>query len=315
MKPRSSEAARLEADYLARVRSVLALRDPSEVEEVIESLREHIEEEFLVLADDEISLVQMANVLERLGPPEVYVSDESDVSEKGPSVSEEDSAGGKMPTLVPFGKIDIGSYLNEAIQFYRQNFFMFLLITVVVFVLHICSLFLLAGPLMGGFLYMVLCALRREGQKLELGDMTDAFCRKFFPLLGMFFLTLVPVLLGYSLFIIPGLLLTTIWLFSDLLMVDKDLGILDSLGKSFAIVNRRGFIENFAIAFLVISMNCGPSLVMSDHIGLIISLLLSPLGISLMAIAYERQVGQDTGELADLFEGEEPVIAATTVSS
>ena len=72
MKPRSSEAGRLETDYLDRVRSELRGREPAEIDEILESLREHIEEEFSELTDDEVSLVRMADVLERLGSPDSY---------------------------------------------------------------------------------------------------------------------------------------------------------------------------------------------------------------------------------------------------
>jgi len=80
MKPRKSEAARLETDYLARVKRALAGRDASEVEEVVESVTAHIEEELSGDLDGEVSLVQMANVLERLGPPEAYMEQGSNDS-------------------------------------------------------------------------------------------------------------------------------------------------------------------------------------------------------------------------------------------
>lgn len=72
MKPRSSEAGRLEADYLDRVRSALSGRSPDEIDEIIESLREHIEGELSEFPEGEVSLVQMADVLERLGSPDSY---------------------------------------------------------------------------------------------------------------------------------------------------------------------------------------------------------------------------------------------------
>ena len=72
MKPRSTEAARLEADYLARVRVALAGRDASEVDEVIQSVKEHIEEELSEASGDEVNLSQMAKFLEHLGPPESF---------------------------------------------------------------------------------------------------------------------------------------------------------------------------------------------------------------------------------------------------
>ena len=83
MKSRDSEAARLEEDYLQRIRAALAGRDDSEVDEVIASVREHIEEDAAEVLSDEISLVQMANILERLGPPEAYIDDPSRQSGQG----------------------------------------------------------------------------------------------------------------------------------------------------------------------------------------------------------------------------------------
>jgi len=76
MKPRTAEAARLEADYLARVKVAIAGREASEIDEIIGSLREHIEEELSETDDDRVGLVQMANVLEQLGPPEAYGQEE-----------------------------------------------------------------------------------------------------------------------------------------------------------------------------------------------------------------------------------------------
>jgi HAAS len=309
MKPRSSEAARLEADYLARVRSVLAGRDRSEVEEVIESLREHIEEELSSMAAAEVSLVQMANVLERLGPPELFVSEEASSASGWEGIS---SALGGVEFPLPT-KIDVGGYLKEAVDIYSRNFLLLLIVSTLVVVLSICSMFILSGPLSGAFLYMMLCAVRRENKKVELDDMTGIFFGKFFPLLGLMLITVLPFFFGYLLFVIPSLLLGTIWIFSSLLVVDKGEGIIDSLGKSCTIVNRKGFGGNFCVFLLAMVLSCGVTLVMFRSV-FAVSILLVPLSVALIAIAYERQVGQDSGELADLFEPKQTAVNATTVS-
>lgn len=70
MKPRTPEAARLEADYLARVRQTLGSRRGAA--EIAQSVAEHIEEAVAEFKDLEVSLVQMAQVVERLGAPESY---------------------------------------------------------------------------------------------------------------------------------------------------------------------------------------------------------------------------------------------------
>lgn len=70
MKPRTAEAERLEADYLARVRATLG--ESADAGEICRSVREHIEEAVAEFKDLEVSLVQMARVIERLGPPDSY---------------------------------------------------------------------------------------------------------------------------------------------------------------------------------------------------------------------------------------------------
>lgn len=70
MKPRTAEAERLEADYLARVRATLG--ESADASEICRSVREHIEEAVAEFKDLEVSLVQMAQVIERLGPPESF---------------------------------------------------------------------------------------------------------------------------------------------------------------------------------------------------------------------------------------------------
>lgn len=68
MKPRTPEAERLEADYLARIRTALGEKG----DEICRSVREHIEEAVSEFKGEEVTLVQMAQVIERLGPPEAY---------------------------------------------------------------------------------------------------------------------------------------------------------------------------------------------------------------------------------------------------
>jgi hypothetical protein len=72
MKRRDPAAARLEEYYIALVKSALVGREPSEIEETIQSIRTHIEEELSQTRDEEVSAARMAKLLEQLGPPEAY---------------------------------------------------------------------------------------------------------------------------------------------------------------------------------------------------------------------------------------------------
>jgi hypothetical protein len=68
MKRRQTEADRLELDYLSRVETALA--GQPDARGIVEDLRDHIEEAAAEMPGDEVSLVQMAQILERLGTPE-----------------------------------------------------------------------------------------------------------------------------------------------------------------------------------------------------------------------------------------------------
>lgn len=105
MKSRSAEAAHLESSYLNRVKDSLQSQSPSEVEEIIESLQEHIEEELAEVSNEPVGLVDMANVLEQLGPPETY-SQEFEASPPSaapasPETTEAEPSAGQQATIPP----------------------------------------------------------------------------------------------------------------------------------------------------------------------------------------------------------------------
>ncbi len=283
----------MEADYLARVRAALSGCDASEADEIIQSIREHIEEE--VAADaagspalgvaGEVSLVRMAAVLEALGPPESYAPEEP---ERAPVAAQ----------TAPSDAFDIGSCLNDSVEVYKHNVLPLLACAFLFILLSVCSLFILAGPLWGGMLFMMLKGVRRQDKVIELGDMFGMF-GKFWPLFALFFVQLIPILVGCALLVLPGLLLSTIWMFSYLLIVDKNEGVISSMSKGYSIVIRKGFWLNLLITVLVFAFEGLP--MAGPHVGSILSLILLPLGAGMIAAAYNREVRLDTGQIDDLF--------------
>lgn len=91
MKPRTPEAARLEADYLVRVRQALGSRP--DAAEIVQSVVEHVEEAVAEFKGLEVTLVQMAQVVERLGPPEAFAEGAEAPPREGTS------GGGQTPEL------------------------------------------------------------------------------------------------------------------------------------------------------------------------------------------------------------------------
>ena len=193
--------------------------------------------------------------------------------------------------------LDLGRALNDAVDTYKRNFLVFLLAAVLFDLLSMFSLLILAGPLWGGIVLMSLRCMSEPKSEARLGDMFGAFYR-FGPLVGLFFLQLIPILLGYAMLIIPGVLLTALWMFPTYLMVDRNLGVFDSLGTSARIVIRRGFWINVAAAFLIAAIGLGPMLI--PYAGWLVSFFVTPLAWLINTSVYIQEVReqQDVGDFS-----------------
>lgn len=258
MKPRNAEAARLEEDYLARIRAALTQsgRSPAEASEVVESVREHIREASETLAEPEISLSAMAAIIEQLGPPEAYI--EADPTNATPASSPTlaasfassfpppplPSAGN--PTY-PSGPFTFGRVFGDAVTLYTQNFLPLLLASVIFYLLSICTLLILLGPLSGGAALMTLKAINRPDHIIDVADLFGVF-NQFWPLLWLTLLTVVCIFVGMVMGLVPGLILTALWFLPYYFMVEKRLGVIASLRASVSTVLLPG---NFLTTFLL----------------------------------------------------------------
>ena len=134
---------------------------------------------------------------------------------------------------------------------------------------------------------MTLKSLRREDQAVQLGDLFGTF-GKFGTLVGLFFFSVLLSLLGLLFLIVPGLVLMTIWLFPFYLVVDRNLGVFESLKASTDLVMRRGFWRNFLLMLISLALGIAPLLV--PVVGTVVGWLLAPLGWLIVASAYLQQV-------------------------
>jgi hypothetical protein len=194
--------------------------------------------------------------------------------------------------------MNIGRCVNDAIEVYKKNWLVLVLASIILNVLMLVTLLILAGPLCGGFSKMTLNALRREDRTVNLGDLFGCFDR-FFGLLGMFFFTFIAILLGFVLCIVPGFALMTIWLFCFFLLVDRDMGVFESLGVSQNIVSRKGLGVNLLVVLIVFGISILPEAI--PYVGIVIGWFLMPIAWLIEASAYVQQVDEDDGSLADLF--------------
>ncbi len=179
--------------------------------------------------------------------------------------------------------MDVGRCFRDAFEIYKQNLVVLVVAALLVDVLGVLTLLILLGPLAGGLSLLTLRAVRAKDQRADLNDLFRAFS-KFLPLFGLFWLTLVPILLGTALLIVPGLLLMTIWMFSFYLVVDRDEGVFASLGKSQEMVKQAGFGNCLLLTIVDLALHLAP--VAIPYVGCIFGWFITPIGWLIVASAY-----------------------------
>ena len=201
-------------------------------------------------------------------------------------------------TPAPTGPIDLGRCFNEAIDVFKKNWFHLIVAAFLFELLSLCTLFILCGPLCGGIYLMCINALSTPDRRIDIGLMFSTFNR-FGPLLGLFFLTLIPTLIGLVLFVAPGVLLMAMWMFAFPLMIDRNLGVTDSMSASWRIVLRRGFGWNLLLAAIIFVLALAPSLLLWP-VNLVLGLVLAPITWLVVSSAYIQQVREREADLADI---------------
>jgi len=217
----------------------------------------------------------------------------------------------QSPATTAKPTLDLARCLNDAMEVYRKNFLTFVLAAVLFDVLMLSSLLVLAGPLIGGMVVLSLNAMRDPEHKARLGDLFGAFNR-FGPLVGFFFLTTAAILLGYLLLIVPGLILSAMWLFASYLIVDRNMGVIEAMRTSWRIVIARGFWINVACAFVITALFAVPMLV--PYVGWVAAWFVAPLAWLINTSAYVQEV-REPADLAEFLPRGFPVVPVAGVAT
>jgi len=186
--------------------------------------------------------------------------------------------------------MDIGKALEDAWRLFVKDIGALILGVLVAVVLSIVSIGILAGPLLGGVFKMVSRRVR-EGRPAEIGDVFAGFDR-FWTLFAAFWVLGIIVAIGYLFLIIPGLLLSAIWLYVFLFIVDRDMSLGEAMSASRELVMRTGLWLHVAVVLLI-----GIVSAIVGHITGIGFLLTYPLSVTFVAALYFR--GQREDALVD----------------
>lgn len=298
MKPRDAEALRLEESYLQRVREALAGRPEPEIVEILQSIREHIDES---ISAPMITLGLIAAVIERLGPPAVYAGEAHATAAAAPSAAVPPAPA--MPAVPALEKrdlvhvaFDIGTVLNDAVSLFGRHYLRLILASLIFNVLAICSLGILYGALTAGIALMLFPIIENPAASVDLGAMFRGFNR----LLGLFLLSLLCVpleFIGMAMCVIPGILLITVWNYAPILMVDRGMGVIESLRASYQMTTAPGrFVPNFVLTLIMVGSIYLAGAI--PYIGTFIALAIAPFGWFIWVLAYVRQTQGSVPEQA-----------------
>lgn len=137
-KPRSIEATRLEGDYLARLRSALRYVSESEATEIHDNVTEHIRAAVDELHSDEVSLSQMAAILEELGSPESLIVEPDEIETPVPDLFDSPA---DEPEIPP---VPVSASASGAVEFLDRLFAGYLIAIAGLYVpfidLYLCSI-------------------------------------------------------------------------------------------------------------------------------------------------------------------------------
>ncbi|HEV8606972.1 MAG TPA: hypothetical protein VGQ99_16640 [Tepidisphaeraceae bacterium] len=193
--------------------------------------------------------------------------------------------------------LDIGRCFNDAMDVFKKNALILILAAVIFQLLSVFTLFILCGPLCGGIYLMTLSALSSPDKKIDIGLMFATFNR-FGPLVGLFFLTLIPSVIGLFFFIVPGILLMALWMFSFPLLIERNMPVTEAMTASWRIVMRRGLGWNLLLTAIIFVLALVPSLIPFG--GWIVGWLLAPITWLIGTSAYIQQVRERESDLADI---------------
>lgn len=139
-------------------------------------------------------------------------------------------------------------HLDHALTSLKRAPLMLTLGSLLVSAMVVFSFALLSGPLYGAYLAMII-RMQRDGQQPEPQDLFRGFARlkQLFP---FFFLVLV-LLAGFGIYVLPGLILSTIWIYTLPLMADRGLALLPAMNNSAIMVKDKGFFKHLLFVLLI----------------------------------------------------------------
>jgi uncharacterized membrane protein len=186
------------------------------------------------------------------------------------------------------GEINIGKWINESWDFVMANFTELLIISLIYVILVLVASstvvikFILSGPLSVGIFYVIFNKMR--GGEINIGDISKGFNFFVAAVLADILIT-VFVSVGFFFLIIPGIVISALYMFAFPLILEKNMDFWEAMETSRKVVTKNIFELSVFMLVLYIFMIIG---VMLLFVGFLVAL---PIVFAAIALAYKDIFG------------------------
>lgn len=152
--------------------------------------------------------------------------------------------------------MDFKKHIETAWNITLQHIVILILMTLVTLVVSILTLGILAPVVMAGFTHAII-QLMRDGKEPRIQDLFSQM-KLFPPLLGFSIAVFIVTMLGFFLFVLPGLAVLFAVTFSCIymipLMTDKNMGLIDAIKSSWKMAFADGLADHIVVVILFIGL-------------------------------------------------------------
>jgi len=185
-------------------------------------------------------------------------------------------------------EINLGEWINQAWDFVVANFNELIIISIIYVVLVLIASstvvmkFILSGPLSVGIFYVIFNKM--HGNPINIGDISKGFNFFVAAVLADILIT-VFVSVGFFLLIIPGIVISALYMFTFPLILEKNMDFWEAMETSRKVVTKNIFELSVFMLVLYIFMVIG---VLLFFVGFLVAL---PVAFAAVAIAYKDIFG------------------------
>ncbi len=152
--------------------------------------------------------------------------------------------------------MDFKKHLETAWNMTLKHIVMLILMTVVSLAVSFFTLGILGPVVMGGFVQSIILMMR-EGREPRMEDLFSQM-RLFLPLLGFSILVCIAMLVGFMLFVLPGLAILLAVTFGCLyvlpLMTDRRMGLIDAVKTSWNMAIQESVADHIVVVILFMGL-------------------------------------------------------------